>query len=74
MVLCSINSMMENFIEGEGSISKDDFHNLIKFIGKKYSRCKNFFQKQIENKLKNNEVCFTFDDSLKCQIEIALKF
>ena len=31
-----------------------------------------FFEKYINNKLKENEVCLTFDDAIKCQIDIAL--
>ena len=57
----------------EGSISKDDFYDLIRFIGKKNILDANiFFQNKIEGKLNNNDVCLTFDDALKCQIEIAL--
>ncbi len=58
---------------GQGSISKDDFYKLIKFIGRKNILDANiFFEKLKENKLKENEVCFTFDDAIKCQIDIAL--
>ena len=31
-----------------------------------------FFEKSKNNKLKNNEVCLTFDDGIKCQIDVAL--
>ena len=31
-----------------------------------------FFEKFRENKLKDNEVCLTFDDGIKCQIDVAL--
>ena len=31
-----------------------------------------FFEKFKENKLKKNEVRLTFDDAIKCQIDIAL--
>ena len=62
------------FKAGEGSISKDDFSNLINFIGKKnILDAELFFQKKMENKLKEYEVCLTFDDGLKCQLEVALK-
>ena len=58
---------------GQGSISKDDFYKLIKFIGRKNILDANiFFEKLKENKLKENEVCFTFDDAIKCQFDIAL--
>ena len=59
--------------KGQGSISKDDFYKLIKFIGrKKILDADIFFEKFKENKLKENEVCFTFDDAIKCQIDVAL--
>lgn len=60
-------------LKGQGSISKDDFYKIIKFIGKRNILDANiFFEKYSKNKLKENEVCFTFDDALKCQIDIAL--
>ncbi len=62
------------FKANEGSLSKDDFYNLINFIGKKnILNAETFFQKKIENKLKKNDVCLTFDDGLKCQVEVALQ-
>ncbi len=62
-----------NHKRGQGSISKDDFYKLIKFIGRKNILDANiFFEKFKKNKLKQNEVCFTFDDAIKCQIDIAL--
>ena len=59
--------------KGQGSISKDGFYKLIKFIGiKNILDSDIFFEKLKDDKLKENEVCFTFDDALKCQIDIAL--
>jgi len=59
--------------KGQGSISKDDFYKLINFIGRKnILGADMFFEKFKENKLKENEVCLTFDDAIKCQIDIAL--
>jgi len=58
---------------GQGSISKDDFYKLIKFIGRKnILSADKFFNRFKENKLKPREVCLTFDDSIKCQYDIAL--
>ena len=57
----------------DGSISANDLYDLIKFIGRKnIINADSFVQKKLENKLKNNELCFTFDDGLKCQLKIAL--
>jgi peptidoglycan/xylan/chitin deacetylase (PgdA/CDA1 family) len=59
--------------KGQGSIDKDDFKSMIDFIGRNNILDADvFFEKFKENKLKNNEVCFTFDDGIKCQIDIAL--
>ena len=59
--------------KGQGSIDKDDFYNMINFIGKKNILDADvFYEKFKNNKLKDNEVCLTFDDAIKCQIDIAL--
>jgi len=58
---------------GQGSISKDDFYKIIKFIGRdNILDARVFFDKFKEKKLRSNEVCFTFDDAIKCQIDVAL--
>ncbi len=59
--------------KGQGSISKDDFYKIINFIGREnILNADIFFEKFKAKKLKNNEVCLTFDDAIKCQIDIAL--
>jgi len=59
--------------KGQGSISKDDFYKIINFIGKNnILGADTFYEKFKNNKLKENEVCLTFDDAIKCQIDIAL--
>ena len=58
---------------GQGSISQDDLYKLIKFIGRSNILDADVFLKKFkENKLKDREVCLTFDDGIKCQIDIAL--
>ena len=60
-------------IKSQGSIDKDDFYKMINFIGKKNILSADiFFEKFKNNKLKDNEVCLTFDDAIKCQTDIAL--
>ena len=60
-------------IKGQGSISKEDFYKMINFIGRNNILDADiFFEKFKNNKLKENEVCLTFDDTIKCQIDIAL--
>ena len=64
------NSIHKN---SQGSLNKDDFYKFINYIGKKNILDANlFFEKFKNNKLKKNEVCITFDDAIKCQIDIAL--
>ena len=59
--------------KGQGSISKDDFYKMINFIGRENILDADiFFEKFKKNKLKEKEVCLTFDDVVKCQIDIAL--
>ena len=59
--------------KGQGSIDKDDFFKLIKFIGRKnILDCHEFFNRFKEKKLKAKDVCFTFDDGIKGQYDIAL--
>ena len=59
--------------KGQGSIDKDDLYKIINFIGRKnILNADVFYEKLKNNKLKNNDVCFTFDDAVKCQIDIAL--
>ena len=60
-------------LKGQGSITKDEFYKILNFIGiKNILNADIFFEKSKNNKLKDNEVCITFDDSVKCQIDIAL--
>ena len=59
--------------KGQGSINKDDFFKIINFIGRRNILDADvFFEKFKQNKLQNNEVCLTFDDAIKSQIDIAL--
>ncbi len=59
--------------KGQGSIDKDEFYNLVKFIGRvNILDADIFLEKFIKNTIKENEVCLTFDDGIKCQIDIAL--
>ena len=59
--------------KSQGSISKDQFYKLINYIGRENILDSDiFFEKFIENKLERNNVCFTFDDGIKSQIDVAL--
>ena len=59
--------------KGQGSISKDEFYKIINFIGRKNILDADIFFEKFKNKtLKENELCLTFDDGIKCQIDVAL--
>ena len=60
-------------VKSQGSITKEDLVKIIKFIGRKNILDAEIFrEKLINNNLKENQVCFTFDDGIKSQIDIAL--
>ncbi len=61
------------YTKSQGSIDKDDFYKMINFIGRNNILDADiFFEKFKNNKLKEKEVCLTFDDGIKCQIDVAL--
>ena len=56
----------------QGSITSSEFQQIIEYIGLENILSANIWlEKAINNELCEKEVCITFDDSLKCQIEIA---
>jgi len=59
--------------KSQGSISEDQFIELINFIGRNnIIDAEEFLDKMKKDKLLNNHVCITFDDGIKSQIDIAL--
>ena len=63
----------KNHKKSFGSINKSSFEKIIKFLGKKKILTPNeFIQKYNYKKKQKNFTCFTFDDSLKCQLDIAV--
>lgn len=59
--------------KAHGSLSSDDFLQIIKIIGRKnILDAEIFYEKLLEGKLEKNHVCFTFDDAHKSEIDIAL--
>ena len=59
--------------KSQGSINIDEFYKIINFIGKISILDANiFYEKLKENKLKDNDICLTFDDGIKSQIDICL--
>jgi peptidoglycan/xylan/chitin deacetylase (PgdA/CDA1 family) len=56
----------------ENSISAKEFEKILKYIGIKNILSADLWaSKALQNKLKKNEVCITFDDGLKSQYEVA---
>ena len=62
-----------NHPKSQGSISQEDLISLIDFIGRKNILNHDEFLYRFQNdKLNDNHVCFTFDDGIKAQIDVAL--
>lgn len=62
----------KNFKRSQGSISDIQLYKLIKKIGRNYFLTpEEFVFKLQKKKLKNTDLCLTFDDGLKSQFEIA---
>ena len=60
-------------IKSQGAITKDEFHKLIKFIGRRnILDAEDFIFRFNENKLDQNNMCLTFDDGIKSQFDVAL--
>ena len=56
----------------QGSITANNFEKIIEYIGPDNILPANeWLVKAINNELGEKEICLTFDDALKCQIEIA---
>tara|TARA_B100000519_G_scaffold196672_1_gene203343 strand:+ start:2891 stop:3859 length:969 start_codon:yes stop_codon:yes gene_type:complete len=56
----------------QGSITSLEFQQIIEHIGvKNILSADIWLEKAINNELREKEVCITFDDSLKCQMDIA---
>ena len=59
--------------KSQGSIDKDTFYKIIKYIGRdNILDADVFFEKFKSNNLNEKDVCFTFDDNIKSQIDVAL--
>ncbi len=64
----------KKFPKMQGSISSSDFVSIIKFLKKKYNllNSDDFMEKFNNGNLKKKDICLTFDDCLKSQIQFAL--
>lgn len=59
---------------GQGSISADQLNRLIKLLKSEFTllNAGDFMHRLLRSELPTNAICLTFDDSLKCQYDIAL--
>ena len=57
----------------QGSIDANTFKKIINYIGRSnIIDCHNFYEKILGNRIEQRNVCLTFDDGCKSQIDIAL--
>ena len=62
-------------LPSQGSIDKDQFYNLIKFVGREnILNAEEYYHRFENNKLKPSDTCLTFDDSLLSQYDVALLY
>ena len=62
-----------NFPQGQGTISAEQFADLIDFVGRKRILDPSEWQaRALEGGLTQGDLCLTFDDGLACQTSIAL--
>lgn len=63
----------ENHPPGQGSVTADEFHQMISLLRKEYRFLSaiDFLEAAHTGRLRSNDVCLTLDDSLLCQYEIA---
>lgn len=61
-------------IKGQGSIDEMEFRNIIEYYSKTHNiiSANIFLEKFSSKSLRDNDVCITFDDNLRCQYDIAL--
>ncbi|MBT5299758.1 MAG: polysaccharide deacetylase family protein [Rhodospirillaceae bacterium] len=63
----------EGYAPSQGSISSDDLHRLLDYIGvDKILPADEFERRAISKQLAPADLCLTFDDCLRCQFDIAL--
>ncbi len=60
--------------KSQGSIDQANLLSMIEFLNLEYKilDSNEFINKSLKKTLKDNEICLTFDDALKCQYDVAL--
>lgn len=63
----------EKHIKSQGSISGDELSQIISYLKENYDILDAglWYENAINNSLKPNQICFTFDDALACQYDVA---
>ena len=61
----------QQFTEGVGSVDSEMFERIITYLNEvnEILDPMEFIDKHRKGELQKNEVCITFDDSLKCQVK-----
>jgi peptidoglycan/xylan/chitin deacetylase (PgdA/CDA1 family) len=64
----------ETHLPAQGSLSSDDFKDMLAWLGKKYSllNADEYAKKFSSGPLNESDICLSFDDALKCQYDIAI--
>ncbi|MBT2282005.1 hypothetical protein J7E78_00325 [Paenibacillus polymyxa] len=62
----------DRHIKGQGSISNEQLEKMIEYIGRKnILSADEWYERAVNNKLKETDLCITLDDGLKCQFDVA---
>ena len=57
---------------GQGAISAAEFEKLLAFYGRgRIIDAREWYERAVQNRLSDDDVCITFDDALRCQYDIA---
>ena len=72
--LCFIIFWSANYKKTPGALNKTIFKNKLYKLSKKFNLLydSNYLKLLESNKLKKNDIFISFDDALKCQVDIAL--
>ncbi len=60
-------------IKSQGSLNAQNFEQMIDWLNERYRilDAYDYLESYLSNNLKNNDICLSFDDGLKCQFDIA---
>ena len=60
--------------KGQGAISRRDFSEIINYLDNEFSliSASDYINLFLNNEINNEHICLSFDDALKCQLDIAI--